>query len=124
MKQFNLEEYLKNPTKPIVTRDGNSVRIICTDRLDENYPVLALVNYEGAEECHSYTEFGKVYKGLNIDCKVDLFFAPEEKSAWINVCRGCGEYNTYVCNRIFATKEEAQREKRNIIATIKIEWEE
>lgn len=32
MKQFSLDEYLKNPTRPIVTRDGRSVRIICTDR--------------------------------------------------------------------------------------------
>ena len=52
------------------------------------------------------------------------FFAPIKKDGWINVCRGCGEYNTYVCNRIFATKKEAKREKRDIIATMKIEWEE
>lgn len=25
MKQFNLEEYLKNPLKKVVTRDGKSV---------------------------------------------------------------------------------------------------
>lgn len=124
MKQFNLQEYLKNPNLKVVTRDGRSVRIVCTNRLDENYPVLALVNNEDSEQCHSYTTFGKLYTYQNRDCELDLLFAPEKKSGWINVYRGCGEYNTYVCNRIFATKEEAKREKRDIIATIKIEWEE
>ena len=124
MEQFSLEKYLNNPNRKVVTRDGRSVRIICTDRLDENYPVIALVNDEDYEVCHSYTTFGKLYTNQATDCELDLFFAPEKKSGWINVCRGCGEYNTYVCNRIFATKEEAQREKRYIIATIKIEWEE
>ena len=124
MEQFNLEKYLENPNRKVVTRDGRSVRIVCTNRLDENYPVIALVNNEDSEKCHSYTTFGKFDGYQNQDCEIDLFFAPEKKSGWINVCRGCGEYNTYVCNRIFATKEEAQREKRNIIATIKIEWEE
>lgn len=124
MKQFSLEKYLETPSRKVVTRDGKSARIICTNRLDENYPVLALVNNEGAEECHSYTTFGKLYTNQKIDCELDLFFAPDKKSGWINVYRGNGGYNTFVCNRIFATKEEAQREKRNIIATIKIEWEE
>ena len=32
MKQFNLKEYLKDPNKKGVTRDGRNVRIICTDR--------------------------------------------------------------------------------------------
>lgn len=124
MKQFNLQEYLKNPNLKVVTRDGRSARIICTNRLDENYPVIALVNDEYTEKCYSYTIFGKLYSYQNRDCELDLLFTPEKKSGWINVYRGCGEYNTYVCNRIFATKEEAQREKRDIIATIKIEWEE
>ena len=32
MKQFSLEEYLEHPDRKVVTRDGRSVRIICTDR--------------------------------------------------------------------------------------------
>ena len=31
MKPFNLEEYLKNPSLKIVTREGKDARIICTD---------------------------------------------------------------------------------------------
>lgn len=37
MEQFSLSEYLKNPTRPIVTRDGRSVRIICNNRLHDYY---------------------------------------------------------------------------------------
>lgn len=43
MKQFDLKEFLKNPTRPIVTRDGHDVRIICTNRIDKTHPILALL---------------------------------------------------------------------------------
>lgn len=33
MKEFNLNEYLKNPSQKVVTRDGRNVRIICTDTM-------------------------------------------------------------------------------------------
>lgn len=50
MKPFNLKEYLENPYRKVVTRDGRTVRIICTNgklfspRVDGTiYPVVALV---------------------------------------------------------------------------------
>ena len=43
MKPFNLEEYLANPTKKVVTRDGKDARIICIDRRDSYFPIVALV---------------------------------------------------------------------------------
>ena len=43
MKPFNLEEYLANPTKKVVTRDGRNVRIICTDRKGTDFPIVGLV---------------------------------------------------------------------------------
>ena len=122
MKQFDLQEYLKNPDRQIVTRKGVDAKIICTDGSNKRYPILALIQNEEGKDVLSYTN-----DGLNVygyESPFDLFFITEKKDGWINVCRGCGEYNTYVCNRIFATKEEAKREKRDIIATIKIEWEE
>ena len=122
MKQFDLQEYLKNPERKIVTYDGSDVRVICANRLDKDYPVVALVRKKNVETIESYTKDGKYIN--NKIYNHDLFFAPEKKEGWINVYRGNGGYNTFVCNRIFATREEAQREKRDIIATIKIEWEE
>ena len=39
MKPFNLEEYLANPNKELITRDGRKVkRILCTD-VKSKYPV-------------------------------------------------------------------------------------
>ena len=124
MEQFSLEKYLENPNRKVVTRDGRSVRIICTNRLDETYPVIALVNNEYTEKYYSYSKFGKVYQYSNMDCELDLFFAPEKKEGWIKVYYGKSRCNTFVCNRIFATKEEAERQKNdNVVAIIKIEWE-
>ena len=125
MKQFNLEEYLKNHSKKVITRSGNEVRIVCTNRLDKNYPVLALVRNEDSEICYSYTIFGKLYINQSIDTKLDLFFAPEKKSAWINLYK----MNSIISPgpRVYDTKEEAESaagDKSYYISTIKIEWEE
>ena len=37
MKQFNLKEYLENPERRIITRNGRNVRIICINRKNEKY---------------------------------------------------------------------------------------
>ena len=125
MKQFNLDEYLKNPKRKVVTRDGRSARIICTNRLGDNYPVLALVNNECVEQCCSYTTFGKFDGNKNRDCDLDLFFTPEKKSAWINLYK----MNSIISPgpRAYDTKEEAESaagDKSYYISTVKIEWEE
>ena len=125
MKQFDLQEYLKNPNRKIITRDGKSVRIICTNRLDENYPVIALINNEDSEICYSYTIFGQLHTNQNRDTELDLFFAPVKKSAWINLYK----MNSIISPgpRVYDTKEEAESaagDKSYYISTIKIEWEE
>lgn len=108
------------PPRPIVTRDGRSVRIICTDR-SGIYPIVALVG-ESMEVC-CYTKEGKFFS--NTQSSNDLFFAPEKKEGWVKVYYGKSRCNTFVCNRIFATKEEAEKQKNdNVVAIIKIEWEE
>lgn len=50
MKPFNLEEYLDNPSRKIVTREGKPARIICTDAKFEKYQVLALITKKGRQE--------------------------------------------------------------------------
>ena len=125
MEEFNLEKYLEKPNRKVVTRDGRSVRIICTNRLDENYPVLALINNEDSEICYSYTIFGELYINQSIDTELDLFFAPQKKSAWINLYK----MNSIISPgpRAYDTKEEAESaagDKSYYISTVKIEWEE
>ena len=124
MKQFNLEEYLKNPNKKVITRDGRSVRIICTNRLDENYPVIALVKNEDYEMCYNYTIFGELYTDKNRDCELDLFFVTEKKEGWINLFK---INSAMTIGEIYNTEEEAKSaiaKSLVYISTVKIEWEE
>ena len=119
MKPFSLKEYLKNPSRKVVTKDGRKVRIVCTDAKGK-YPVTALVErYDGlSENAFVFTEDGRYLVG-GTDNK-DLFFAPEKHEGWINLFK---DYDSkYVGYKIFESKEEA--EKVGSTATIKIEWEE
>ena len=125
MKQFNFEEYLKNPSKKIVTREGKAVRIICTDREDPIYTIVALVkdNNRELEILVTYTKDG-IPAEYN-EAYYTLFFAPEKKSAWINLYK----MNSIISPgpRVYNTKEEAESaagDKSYYISTIKIEWEE
>ena len=51
MKEFDLQEYLKNPLQKVVTRDGRKVRIICTN-YDSLSPIIAEI--EGENVSHSF----------------------------------------------------------------------
>lgn len=123
MKQFNLEEYLKRPSKKVVTRDGRNVRIVCTDKKGA-CPIVALVTRDDgvAEETVTYTKNGKFFKDTSYNC--DLFFAPEKHEGWVNVHRSLGLVDLW-CRCIFDSEEEARRNAdETAVATVKIEWEE
>lgn len=126
MKQFDLQEYLKNPTRPIVTRDGRAARVICTDRKDERYPIMALIEIRGGlkEFGYFYTANGVFLEGT--EHARDLFFAPEKKIGWINLYK---DKDDVVTDKFIIHSKEDARIQRDIhedsyIATIKIEWEE
>lgn len=119
MKQFNLEEYLKNPLKKVVTRRGKNVRIICVDR-KARYCVVGLISIDSDfEEVACYTENGECTEGAVKP--FDLLFAPEKHEGWVNVYRDLGSGELY-CGYVYDSEEEAK--KRGGIATVKIEWEE
>ena len=124
MKQFNLEEYLKNPKRKVITRDGKDVRIICTDRKGTEYSVVALCTMSNvSEDCYFYFPNGKMY--LSSDSNNDLFFAPEKHEGWVNLYKNLGGF--IVPSRIYQTKEDAEKRGSThdcYIATVKIEWEE
>ena len=125
MKQFNLKEYLKDPNKKVVTRDGRNVRIICTDRQGGDRPILILCfESDGIERCFSCFPNGRRY--VDIDSCMDLFFAPEKHEGWVNLYDH--SEGTYL-GSVYSSKEvaEAMGKKcglQHYITTIKIEWEE
>lgn len=123
MKQFNLEEYLTNPNRKIITREGKSVRIICVNRFYNDYPIVALIRNKDKEIVECYTKDGNFLENNTHNC--DLFFAPVKKSGWINLYK----MNSIISPGPLAydTKEEAESAAGNrsdYISTIKIEWEE
>lgn len=117
MKPFNLEEYLANPSRKVVTRDGRKLRIICTDKKGNDYPIVALIEETYGESYVTYNTDGKVSTSLD---SRDIFFAPEKKEGWINI------YKDNWSSGIYHSKEDAfnHRETSNYTTTIKIEWEE
>ena len=122
MKEFNLTEYLKNPSQKVVTRDGRSVRIICTDRKEEQ-PIVALVTTNTKEDVRCFYKNGR-WSNTN-EWYLDLFFAPIKREGWINIFENNNK--TYVSNYIYQTKDEAEevgKKSNNYISTHKIEWEE
>ena len=123
MKEFNLNEYLKDPSQKVITRDGRNVRIICTNMKSE-YPLIALAinKDDNKESLLNYKENGKYFYAVSEN---DLFFAPIKKEGWINIYQDPNEYPR-TGNIIYEAKEEAITHKDNINykATIKIEWEE
>lgn len=122
MKEFNLEEYLKNPSQKVVTRDGREVRIICTDRKEEQ-PIVALVITNTKEDVRCFYKNGR-WSNTN-EWYLDLFFAPIKREGWVNVYK-LGIKIIRQCGNIFGTEKEALNFKsdENYITTTKIEWEE
>ena len=123
MKPFSLEDYLKNPSRKVVTRDGRKVRIICTDRKGDT-PIIALVYNanEGREYGYAFNSDGKYFNYKDDD--IDLFFAPEKHEGYVHIIRN-EVYNEAYCGKIYDSKEEAESKANNAtIAIARIEWEE
>lgn len=125
MKQFSLDEFKKNPSRKIVTRDWRTVRIICTD-FQSDKPIIGLVKdkEENKERAYNFSEDGRQYPTEDIvESNLDLFFVPIKKEGWVNIYQD----NKFKWNSIFDTKEEAEeigKSLDNYITTIKIEWEQ
>ena len=122
MKPFNLEEYLANPSRKIVTREGKPARIICTDAKFEKYPLLALVTEKDGQESFATFEIsGKFRSGYN--SHLDLFFATEKHEGWVNVYKSESDWSLGAS--IWQTEEEAKKwvGAADYATTIKIEWE-
>ena len=127
MKQFSLEEYLKNPSKKIVTRGGYPATIVSTTFHQENYPVVAEVCFSNYDKKQSYSFTAN---GLFLDSSEDsrdLFFAPEKHEGWINVYRNRNTGTVGFGAKLYTSREEAEKSGKTssyYVTTAKMEWEE
>lgn len=124
MKQFNLQEYLANPNRQVVTREGKKVRIICTDRKGLYVkPIVGLITLPNGDEVIK-TFWDNGIETAGSDGKDDLFFAPNKRTDYINI------YYTedgYSLGAVFSSEEAAKKiatGDEGYITTIKVEWEE
>lgn len=125
MKPFDLEEAKQG--KPVCTRDGKPARIICFDREEKTYPIVALVDKGPFEVVYTYTNEGLYnYAGLS---DFDLLMVSTKKKGWINIHKKDITYN--IIDRgggyIFPTKEQALNavmSGQGYVTTAEIEWEE
>lgn len=123
MKPFDLE--LAKQGKPVCTRDGRAVRILCYDFISvEDTPIIALVRTSEKQEgiiCYEAD-------GRNFDpgmAELDLVMVPEKREGWVNLYKEGGIVRTWGVT-IYASKEQAlgMCPPRGYIDTVKIEWEE
>ena len=125
LKPFSLEAAKSG--KPVCTRDGRNVRIICFDRIsgDDYYKIVACVTaFDGDfEEVLFYGIDGYIVDSQNPKGE-DLMMLPEKKEGWVNVYKECDRER--VERFVYKTEKEAfdNAEPDNYIATVKIEWEE
>ena len=124
MKQFNLQEYLSNPRRQVVTRNGRKVRIICTDR-ESIKPVVALITLPNDDEVIK-TFWDNGIETAGSEDKNDLFFAVTKRTDYINLYRN--EFGYFLGDGEYSTEEEAKRVAARAgdtyITTIKLEREE
>lgn len=119
LRPFDLEA--AKAGKPVCTRDGRKVRIICFDQKDIA-PIVGLVTgLDGKESIYAFYKDGRVSsQEERVD---DLMMLPEKKEGWINLCKN--NHGDTLAAGVFPSREEAVSNcPPSYLGTIKIEWEE
>lgn len=75
MEQFNLEEWLKDKSRKVVTREGKDVEIIHTNSPVPHHPIVGFID----KSIYTWTIDGKLIYGKEEQDKNDLLFADEEE---------------------------------------------
>lgn len=116
MKAFDLEA--AQGGAKVRTRDGRAVRILVYDMKCNLYPLVAIVVQGDASDdiVHTYTEHGQMRRYQSSD--EDLFMATTKQTAWTNV------YPRSFGGRCSTEAAAIAAADKDVLATIKIEWEE
>jgi len=106
--KFDLE--LAKKGHPVQTRDGRAIRIICYDRYDNRYPIIALIKNDNDENIETYTLYGG-HCIDDLESCYDLEMVPIEKEYFVNV------YQTFsgiiFAGNIFTSEYLAKESLRN-----------
>ena len=125
-KPFDLEA--AKAGKPVCTRDGRKVRILCYDLKGAEYPIVALVEAHDYldESISTYDRNGRFDNDR--ENKNDLMMLSWKKEGWVNVYKSYNVGKKIPCMAsIYPTKEEAKKSSVvgfDYVDTVKIEWEE
>ena len=125
MRSFSLEEFKKDASRRVVTRDGREVRILCTDRISE-FPIIALV-FDIAQQEEVVVTFQKdgKYDDQRGENPLDLFFALTKREGWVNLFKD--EELPFINGDVYKSEKDAKEAaigEPDFIASVKIEWEE
>lgn len=121
MKPFDIK--LAKQGKPVCTRDGKPVRILCYDRASFK-PISAIVQYDdGVKKIYSYRVDGTRFDNND---ELDLFMVGEKKEGYVNIYKEFSRDHVFT-SPVYKTLDEANRaiDMSDIfLGTSKIEWEE
>ena len=91
---FSLSEYQKGGYS-VKTRYGKNVRVICTDRTDNDYPIVALVKNCNKEAAHFFSENGESI--IEEESIYDLFLVKQEfEDGDIVIREGDNVFGTFI----------------------------
>lgn len=113
-----------DPTKPVRTRDGRQVRILCTDRAGDK-PIVALLLKEGCEYLRSYFADGTYtgVPGYRNQHSLDLVNIPKkiQRTFWLNFYP---EGSDAVCHRSKEAADISALDYRIACIPVNVEFEE
>lgn len=104
-------------TKPLRTRDGRKVRILCTDRKGWT-PIVGLIINDSGETIETWSSDGTFKRGALKSDPLDLVNI-NEGVLWVNV------YDNGEPGCAYATREEADEwAVKERLARVKVPWRE
>lgn len=111
--------------KPITTKMGHPVRIVCTDYKNDNssrlYLIALVMKAGGYEDMYKYNQDGTILNGHD---DYTLINPKVKKEGWINVYPNSHGLGMHYC-KIYDRKEDALAGKDDeAVDTIHIEWKE
>lgn len=116
-------------TKPVQTRDGRPVRILCTDARREDC-IIGLINENGKDQSYYWYPDGSHWHDPYGPRDCDLINVPPpmiKREGWINLYRPAQGDERLSDKVIWATEQSARvysQDSDRYLMTLRIEWEE